>query len=964
MPARLGVEVLGDAAGVKAAMGEALAATENYARGAEAAFAGVSDAALRLQLAQVKLGVASAKFGEGSVGQAQALQRYRRELDATQASSLAAASSLGRSLTTYVALPAAVIGYEAVKMGVTFNRQMLLIRTQAGDTTDSIKQLSDAVLKMAPETGTSPDQLAQGLFHLASIGIRGAQALGVLKTSAIAASMGMGNLNDVTTALGGAVVTGIRGVENYKQAMASLIAIAGSGNMHLQDLADAIGTGLLVKAHNAGVSLNEVGAALAVLTDRGMPARRAATQLGTTFALMMDPSKAAIKALNDMGIGQNQLATDLQKPNGLLTVLQTLASGMERVGNVQGKQDILSAFGRSRQSGAILTLVESLTAAYSRYDTKLNQITADQKANSDNIAQYQHSAYFKLHQDLATLEADLVKVGNSMTPMVETLARGATEIGNAFGKLPGPVKTDLGAIVALLAVGGPLLLAGTGVIKMIAAIRTAFGLMPVAAAPAVAETVAEVDTIGAASVTATAEVGGLRDALIGLGSIEVLGPLAALALGIQGLVGASKATHNLGRSTGQGGMAGEVQEEHGKYYIVSPQNAARGGPGGRRQISPEEAARLLGHPVAGSKLTAIPHGAGFGEGPDGPHGTTSHDPSKAAPMSTFAIPYALQLEQAKAAASGSAKQVEQADADIRTWIDKMLAAHRFTGAAEVAAYNELATLDTKSASAATKSVDAAKKKAAAEKKAAEERMQLEEEKILGIGRFANAGEISLAADERKILDKALADAGVSSEHLQTRRTPKAAKNYGYGRIFRNTGSGSNASLAEVTKATAHMTLDQLLKEVETVFGKDMPAGVERELEKINKVLKFKFISPDVKAAIRARLEEIARELEGGLHKAADISTKNYHKLSSTAFADQLGLTGAQRAKAEALYAQQQAHSGMVPNGPAGNGVLITGNVHVHGVQDPKKFLAELQRIAKSSGTSIRGQHGGTRLALG
>ena len=121
------------------------------------------------------------------------------------------AGTIGRGLTTYVTVPTAFIGYEAVKQAIDFNQQMLLLRTQAGDATDSIKGLSNAVLEMAKTSPQGPVDLAQGLFHLVSLGLRGQQALDTLKEAAIGAGEGLANIEDVSTALGAAVVSNISG---------------------------------------------------------------------------------------------------------------------------------------------------------------------------------------------------------------------------------------------------------------------------------------------------------------------------------------------------------------------------------------------------------------------------------------------------------------------------------------------------------------------------------------------------------------------------------------------------------------------------------------------------------------------------------------------------------------------------------------------------------------------------------
>lgn len=529
MAAKLGVQILGDSVGLTAALGESVAATNRWAtetQGAtvrvQEAFRGVSTAALELQVAQDKLAISTVRYGQGSTGAAAATLAYRRQVETLAASHTAAARSIGRGLTTYVTAPTALLGYEAVKAGISFQTEMLRIQTQAGASAQEIKNLNGQVLAMAGVVGVGPSTLAQGLFHLESLGLRGAQAMEALKVASIAAGASGANLEDVTTALGGAVVTGINGVQNYSQAMGGLIAIAGEGNMRMEDLTAALGTGVLPAAKNAGVSLREVGAALAVLTDRGMSAENAGTRLRMTFALMQHPSAAAQKALKDLGIGSGQMAQMLAQPDGLLHVLQLLHDRMDAVGHIRGSRDVLGAFGGGRSGAGILTLIQSLDSAVSSYQGKLVGYDEGVQKAAANMAAYQQSNAFKIHQATAGLESDMVKLGGAITPVIMGIGKAFEALGAGFALLPKQAKEEIGIIIGVLAVGGPLILAIIGVQKAIRTIGTAFGLLPAEAAPGIAATGAEVEAgIGAPVIAAEAEVSALRLSLLGLGALVI-----------------------------------------------------------------------------------------------------------------------------------------------------------------------------------------------------------------------------------------------------------------------------------------------------------------------------------------------------------------------------------------------------------------------------------------------------------
>src|SRR5258706_10987265 len=117
-------------------------------------------------------------------------------------------------------------------------------------------------LSKSGETAQGPQKLADGLYHLESLGLRGKQAMDALKISAQAADLGLADMEGVTNALGAAIVTGIKGTQDYTQAMGLLDATIGQGNMRMDDLVAALGTGILPAAKNFCLTLQDVGAAL------------------------------------------------------------------------------------------------------------------------------------------------------------------------------------------------------------------------------------------------------------------------------------------------------------------------------------------------------------------------------------------------------------------------------------------------------------------------------------------------------------------------------------------------------------------------------------------------------------------------------------------------------------------------------------------------------------------------------
>jgi hypothetical protein len=134
---------------------------------------------------------------------------------------------------------------------------------------------------------------------------------------------GQSDLESTTSALGAALRTNIKGTGDFRKAMATLNATVGAGNMKMDDLIGALGTGVLPAAKMAGLSLKDVGAALALMVDEGMQADAAATRLRMGFTLMASGSTSAEKALERIGLTHAKLAITLQR-GGLIAGVRML----------------------------------------------------------------------------------------------------------------------------------------------------------------------------------------------------------------------------------------------------------------------------------------------------------------------------------------------------------------------------------------------------------------------------------------------------------------------------------------------------------------------------------------------------------------------------------------------------------------------------------------------------------------
>lgn len=337
----------------------------------------------------------------------------RSEAASTSAAIYAAAkrASLGMSML------AAAAGVAAFHQSVDFQKQFTLIQTQAGATRQEMEMFKPALLDMARTLPQGPIKLAQGLYHLRSVGLKGAQAMDALKVSAEGAAVGNANLEDTASALGAAWLAAIPGadgaagsMQNLHSTMAILNATVGAGNMRMDELVTALGTGVLPTAKLAGLQLQDVMGALAVLKDEGYGAYGAMAQFATALHFFTDPTDKATGAMRRLGLSQMEVAQTM-RDHGMVAALQLLRDHLDSTTSDLTKQeqllgDILPG-GRGRVFRVLLNQVD-------RYGQKINQINGTQRNFNDAIKQTHRTAAFQLHAAWSSLQVDLIQFGDKL----------------------------------------------------------------------------------------------------------------------------------------------------------------------------------------------------------------------------------------------------------------------------------------------------------------------------------------------------------------------------------------------------------------------------------------------------------------------------------------------------------------------------------------------------------------------
>jgi TP901 family phage tail tape measure protein len=368
----------------------------------------------------------------------------------------------------------AVVGAVSLKMSADFQSAMTSLVTGAGEAQSNIGLVSSGILSMASVVGQTPAELASGMYMIESAGYHGAQGLEVLKAAAEGAATGSAQLATVS----GAVTTALHDynipASRATQVTSALIATVAAGKTHLEDLGSSLGR-VLPTASALGISLTQVGAAMAVQTNSGMSARLAAMHLNATLLALVAPSKGAAKGLLDVGLSSQELKNELSDPRkGLDYALTNIEDHLAKK-YPRGSAAFDAALKNDLGGVVGFSTALSLTGSHAKdFAANVQSIGAALSSGGgivQGFSKVKQDFNFQLAQLKATASAFAIRLGDWLLPKAQTAIGWANNLIQYFQSHP--IVTKIGADLAasLLAASLAVKLAGVGV-----SIASAFGV--------------------------------------------------------------------------------------------------------------------------------------------------------------------------------------------------------------------------------------------------------------------------------------------------------------------------------------------------------------------------------------------------------------------------------------------------------------------------------------------------------
>ena len=331
---------------------------------------------------------------------------------------------------------AAVAG-KALSMAGGYDAAMRSVQAKTGATGDLMDRLSEQSREMGRTTVHSATEAARGQAFLAQAGFDANEVLSALPGTlalATAGELGLADAADIASN----VLTGFALNVSEADRVADVLALtAQSSNTNVQQMGDAMKFAAAVAAA-AEVDFEEAAAAIGLLANAGFQGESGGTALRGAMSKLLNPTKAAQKILDKLGISA-------VTSTGALKPLHDIVGQFEQAGLTAG--DAMKIFGQ-RAGPGMLALVSQGSDALVDLTGGLKNAGGTAQKTADIMA----GGLWGAMKNIASIVADAwIAFGKRLTPAV-IAAR------DIFAKLPAPISEVVVVTGSLVAMMGGLAL--------------------------------------------------------------------------------------------------------------------------------------------------------------------------------------------------------------------------------------------------------------------------------------------------------------------------------------------------------------------------------------------------------------------------------------------------------------------------------------------------------------------------
>lgn len=308
---------------------------------------------------------------------------------------------------------ATAIGVKAVREAASFGRAMSEVSTITSLNEAQMKDLTERVKEMSSTMGVDATETARGLYQTISAGVTDADdAMKLMETATKGAVGGLTSQEvavDALTTVMNAYGLSMDDVEGISDTLFTTVRL---GKTRYDELANTIGRVVPIAA-TAGISFDEVGSALAAMTQQGLSTDIASTALRATLTSLLQPAEKVKKLAEETGV---ELGLQALKGKGLSGMLEVLNELYQK-----NEEAVVELFPNVRALTGVLALAGEGAEKYSMAMDEMGKKTgatngAFEKMNKSSSRQFE---MFKNR-----LNVVMIELGDAILPGVQRAMSG------------------------------------------------------------------------------------------------------------------------------------------------------------------------------------------------------------------------------------------------------------------------------------------------------------------------------------------------------------------------------------------------------------------------------------------------------------------------------------------------------------------------------------------------------------
>lgn len=361
-----------------------------------------------------------------------------------------ASENLGKKMTMGITTPIVGIGTAAVNLGMNFESNMSRVKAISGATGQDFEKLRKQALDLGASTSFSANECAVAMENLASAGFDSNKIYATMPGLLDAAASSGEDLGQVTKVVTGAL-NGF-GLEVTQTSHVADVLSKSSADTN----ADILSMGEAFKycatpAAAAKQSMEEVSAAIGIMSDSSIEGSQAGTTLRGVFTRLANPSKEAAKAMKKVGFNAFDAKGNMLPLN---QIIDNLSKSTKKLTDEQKQQFISQVFGQEAMSG-VLALMDAggdkilkLSKGYKECDGAAKKMATTMQDNTKA----------SIDEAMGALETASINIQTILAPTIKNIASVITNLTNKFNSLPKSIQGTITKLLTLTATIGPTLL--------------------------------------------------------------------------------------------------------------------------------------------------------------------------------------------------------------------------------------------------------------------------------------------------------------------------------------------------------------------------------------------------------------------------------------------------------------------------------------------------------------------------